>query len=206
LFSGKVDGFYGPQTAEAIRAFEQKNALPVKGAMTVEIITSIINVSTTSRAPETVVPAPVASPLSPNINAISGRPASFNNGSQIPSASVILDDIIANIPQATVETSAPMPPVIAPIPPVGAAPAAVETAAVAPVSAPPLNPQIDAALIERIQFGLANLGFYNSSLDGIAGESTAKAIREFENFLSYPRTGNINEKVLLWLQEAGAFA
>src|SRR5690606_39107139 len=38
LFEGKVDGFYGPMTARAIRAFEERNGLEPTGALTSDII------------------------------------------------------------------------------------------------------------------------------------------------------------------------
>ncbi len=211
MFSGKIDGFYGPLTAQAIRAFEEKNGLPAKGAMTPEVISSIINApaGTQQDMPGNAALAEQARPISGSAQ-INNAPMASRNTFDTASASVILDDIIANIPSgpanAAPEVPPAMPPAIAPVTTRQVAsgsvsgPAAVET----PIA--PLNPQIDAALIEKIQFGLAKLGFYNSSVDGIAGETTAKAIREFENFLSYPMTGEVNENVLLWLQEAGAFA
>lgn len=209
LFPGKVDGFYGPMTAQAIRTFEQKNGFPAKGAMTPEIVNRIINAPDVPRTQPLTPSAPAVSLPSSGTVTSDGVPIPTNGPSQTQPSSVILDNIISSIPRSPAEASAPMPPAIAPpvSPPANVAQVSVapKPIAVAPVVSAPTNPQIDAALIEKIQFGLAKLGFYNSSLDGIAGESTAKAIREFENFLSYPLTGNVNANVLLWLQEAGAY-
>lgn len=204
LFSGKVDGYYGPLTAQAIRLFEQRNGLPAKGAMTPIVITTIINApigvqqSGPGNAPTAEQPQQVLGSVQNN-NALTPSRNTFDTAS----ASIILDDIIANIPSNPTNVAVAMPPTILRV---AAAPVATAPVANQPVVTAPLNPQINEALIERIQFGLAKLGFYNSSMDGIAGETTAKAIRQFENFLSYPMTGEVNEKVLLWLQEAGAFA
>lgn len=70
LFSGKVDGFYGPMTANAIRAFEQRNGLTPTGALTPDVIDAILRSDATGRVPvaqaapaPVVQPAPVALPV-----------------------------------------------------------------------------------------------------------------------------------------------
>jgi peptidoglycan hydrolase-like protein with peptidoglycan-binding domain len=67
LFNGKVDGFYGPMTATAIRAFEQRNGMEPTGALTPEVIDAILRADASGMVPVTqqvaVVqpqPAPVA--------------------------------------------------------------------------------------------------------------------------------------------------
>ena len=68
----------------------------------------------------------------------------------------------------------------------------------------PLQPANDTQLISQIQRGLASLGFYHAPIDGKPGESTAKAIREFENFHSYRVTGQVNPDLVGLLRDAGA--
>lgn len=58
LFSGTVDGFYGPMTANAIRAFEQRNGLAPTGAMTPDVIDAILRADSAGMAPA-AQPAPV---------------------------------------------------------------------------------------------------------------------------------------------------
>lgn len=69
LFNGKVDGFYGPMTAAAIRAFEQRNGLVPTGALTPAVIDAILRADAAGMVPVTqqavVVqpqPAPVVQP------------------------------------------------------------------------------------------------------------------------------------------------
>ncbi|UJW85499.1 peptidoglycan-binding domain-containing protein [Devosia sp. SL43] len=73
LFNGKVDGFYGPMTATAIRAFEQRNGMEPTGALTPDVIEAILRADASGMipvtqqaavvqpqpAPVTVQPAPV---------------------------------------------------------------------------------------------------------------------------------------------------
>lgn len=61
LFSGTVDGFYGPMTANAIRAFEQRNGLEPTGAMTPDVIDAILRSDAAGRVP-VAQPAPVVQP------------------------------------------------------------------------------------------------------------------------------------------------
>jgi len=63
LFEGKVDGYYGPMTARAIRAFEERNGFSPLGALSPEIVSAILRSDTSGRAaapqPQAVVIAPV---------------------------------------------------------------------------------------------------------------------------------------------------
>ena len=43
LFSGKVDGYYGPKTAEAIRAFEQRNGMKLTGSTDAAVLEAILS-------------------------------------------------------------------------------------------------------------------------------------------------------------------
>lgn len=68
LFTGKVDGYYGPRTADAIRAFEQRNGMPLTGANDQRVIDAILGsdaagrVSAAQPQAARVAPQPVAQP------------------------------------------------------------------------------------------------------------------------------------------------
>ena len=65
LFSDRVDGFYGPKTANAIRAFEQRQGLVPRGELSREIVQKILATSIARPAPASVqraTPEPVAAP------------------------------------------------------------------------------------------------------------------------------------------------
>lgn len=51
LFNGKVDGFYGPMTANAIRAFEQRNGMEPTGALTPDLIDAILRADAAGLVP-----------------------------------------------------------------------------------------------------------------------------------------------------------
>ena len=68
LFNGKVDGFYGPMTAAAIRAFEQRNGLVPTGALTPAVIDAILRADAAGMVPATqqavaIQPAPQPAPV-----------------------------------------------------------------------------------------------------------------------------------------------
>lgn len=58
LFNGKVDGFYGPMTANAIRTFEQRNGMTPTGALTPDVIDAILRADAAGIVP-VAQPAPV---------------------------------------------------------------------------------------------------------------------------------------------------
>ena len=62
----------------------------------------------------------------------------------------------------------------------------------------------DPALITKIQRGLASLGFLAQKIDGVPGEGTAKAIRNFEVFYDYKVTGLATPQLLDLLVQHGA--
>ncbi|WEK02813.1 MAG: peptidoglycan-binding protein [Candidatus Devosia phytovorans] len=59
LFRGTVDGFYGPQTATAIRAFETQNGMTPTGALTPGVVDAILKSDTAGRVPVAQQPVPV---------------------------------------------------------------------------------------------------------------------------------------------------
>ena len=62
----------------------------------------------------------------------------------------------------------------------------------------------DPVLITKIQRGLASLGFLAQKIDGVPGEGTAKAIRNFEVFYDYKVTGLATAQLLNLLVQHGA--
>ena len=59
-------------------------------------------------------------------------------------------------------------------------------------------------LIAQVQRGLASLGFLSGEVDGVAGEATAKAIRNFEVYYNYNVTGRVTPELVDLLVAAGA--
>lgn len=182
LFDGTVDGYYGPKTADAIRAFEARYGLPRTGAATPQVIEAVRRAtSNTSQAP-----APAAQPV-PVAEAPAAQP--------MPDLAALID-----------ETDAPAP----------AAPAApepvVELAAALPVAASTPAPVADDGpavlnrdLVSDIQTGLTRLGFLQAPVDGVAGETTARAIRQFQIFNNVAPTGEVTPILRDMLVAAGAY-
>ncbi|MDB5530583.1 MAG: hypothetical protein JWR51_3686 [Devosia sp.] len=68
LFEGTVDGFYGPMTARAIRAFEERNGMTPTGAISPGLVDAILRADTMGMAPQRVqvaevAPQPMAAPV-----------------------------------------------------------------------------------------------------------------------------------------------
>lgn len=245
LFSGTVDGFYGPRTAQAIRAFEERNGLEPTGALTPDIIDAITRADAQGKVP-------VAQPAAAVVAAPAPQPAIVQQAQDAPAAQPVApapDQVVARVQTLTpvdraVDTvgsaaaqtidsivaavggvaETPAAQGAQPIPalPVAAAPrqqpmpAPVKVASLenmAPpqpvaqpqtAAAPTLAPANNTQLVSQIQRGLASLGFYHDSIDGHPGDSTARAIREFENFHSYKVTGQVNPDLVGLLLDAGA--
>jgi peptidoglycan hydrolase-like protein with peptidoglycan-binding domain len=79
------------------------------------------------------------------------------------------------------------------------APLAVESA---PIDV--LKSASDPKVVGAIQRGLASLGFLHGEIDGVAGEATAKAIRNFEVYYNYNVTGRITPELVNLLVQNGA--
>jgi peptidoglycan hydrolase-like protein with peptidoglycan-binding domain len=62
----------------------------------------------------------------------------------------------------------------------------------------------DPAIVAKVQRGLGSLGFLHGPADGVAGEATAKAIRNFEVYYNYKVTGRISPELLDLLVQNGA--
>ncbi len=185
LFSGKVDGFYGPLTADAIRAFERQQGLVARGAMSPEIIRKIINF----KAEQSGIAVPVSSASESAVSQPLLRTSPAQPDNTRPHTDVKEQDVadpLISIASSVNQSSTN---------------ALASGVAVQPSDSPLQN---DKQLVEKIQRGLSSLGFYYSPIDGVLNETTARAIREFENFKGFESTGLISPQLLIWLQEAGA--
>ncbi len=69
---------------------------------------------------------------------------------------------------------------------------------------PASEPDPQREFVAAVQRGLASLGFLHGEIDGIAGEATARAIRNFEVFNNYPVTGEVTPELIDMLQAANA--
>ena len=303
LFTGTVDGYYGPQTVGAIRAFEKKMGLKSTGELTPEILKAILN-APLSVAPEpkqlaAPEPLPAADPLPkvatepvavvapvvqpeakpepkpepqtvtarieiqpvaqarPLVRELPDTPQEAMNIA-VETAGDAIDTIINGVqtlamttpskkpePKAKVEAPAPLqfgpattatptpaatavaaePQVmpqplvtanVAALPVVAPQAAAATEVRVKPQEVPVLDTEAkvedlmppfsvtDPVIVSRVQRGLASLGFLHGPIDGVAGEATAKAIRTFETFYNYERTGRITPELPDLLVKAGA--
>ena len=80
---------------------------------------------------------------------------------------------------------------------------AIEVAAVS--SAPSIPPALDQELVSDIQRGLSRLGFLQGPINGVADESTARAIRRFQIFNNFSPTGEVSHGLRQMLVNAGAY-
>jgi peptidoglycan hydrolase-like protein with peptidoglycan-binding domain len=62
----------------------------------------------------------------------------------------------------------------------------------------------DPDVVADVQRGLNSLGFLHGEIDGVAGETTAKAIRNFEVYYNYDVTGRITRQLVDLLKQNGA--
>jgi peptidoglycan hydrolase-like protein with peptidoglycan-binding domain len=62
LFTGQVDGYYGPRTAAAIRAFEQMNGMELTGSTDARVLDAILSSDAAGRVPAAPQPQAEAAP------------------------------------------------------------------------------------------------------------------------------------------------
>jgi peptidoglycan hydrolase-like protein with peptidoglycan-binding domain len=161
LFSGTVDGFYGPMTANAIRAFEQRNGLEPTGALTPDVIDAILRADASGRVPvaqaapvvqQAVVAQPVAQPQA----AVVPAPQPDRVVARLPTLSPVDQavDTIGNAAAQTIDSivaavdggrTTPPAPAVKPVPalplafadaPAQQMPAPVQVASLEPMAAP----------------------------------------------------------------------
>ncbi len=291
LFTGTIDGYYGPQTARAIKKFEEIQGLKPVGQLTSEIVERIKNapLSAADPAPEptpvlaqpaaddnaaatitlpkvvapkveaplpAALPAPAAEerPVEPQTLAALVEPAPLDLttgsigtpktegptllGRPLPetpeealemaadTAGEAIDTIISGVQTVAMTKPGTATPYAAEGQPLltaatadnpqvgvplaiddepqkpGTVVAVLDTPAtpkeVAPVSV------TDPVTVAKVQRGLGSLGFLHGPADGVAGEATAKAIRNFEVYFNYKVTGRISPELLDLLVENGA--
>jgi peptidoglycan hydrolase-like protein with peptidoglycan-binding domain len=320
LFTGTVDGYYGPQTARALKKFEELRGLKPTGELTRDIIKLVLAAPLSTPAPQPVVPTPApalekpastveqkpaaavtlpkvdaapvevelpaAKPLKSQSLAVMEQPkplvADLQTGSIAPAkqatGNTVLGRPVPKSPEAALEMAAetagdaigaivdgvqsmsmttapkllPKQPVVQQFaaesnalstaeaaPPVALVPkAAVERTELAAL---PDKPQVgvplkieepappapgeaiavldteatpeqlmapfsvtDPVIVAKVQRGLGSLGFLHGPADGVAGEATAKAIRNFEVYFNYKVTGRISPELLDLLVDNGA--
>ncbi|WP_164730667.1 peptidoglycan-binding protein [Pelagibacterium montanilacus] len=198
LFDGTVDGYYGPKTADAIRAFEARSGLPRTGAASPDVLRAVRSAGDQSSAAPVPTPSPAPEPTpvaAPAQTAVASAPSSS-------------DDIASLIAAAPVEQRpAPEPaPAAAPAPVQAVAAPEPQAEAVASVAASDqeaIPPARDRELVRAVQSGLLRLGFMHAPATGVLDDTTAQAIRKFQIFHNYRVTGEITPQLLDRLALAG---
>ena len=164
LFSGTIDGYYGPKTAEAIRAFETRNGMTPTGSTNDAVLKAILASDAAGRVSQPVAPQPQAQPVAVQPQAAMAAPVVQSAAApqpiqplaQLPAlspaeqvfdevaqtAANTIDSIIAAVdtsrtpPQAMANPPVPRVPVATP----QAMPAPVAQASAAPVQQPAAAP------------------------------------------------------------------
>ena len=298
LFSGTIDGYYGPQTAGAIRRFEETQGLKPTGQLTDDIVETIRKAplaaaEPVSAKPVAVEPAPVkaveekaavtvtlpkveapkletalpeAKPVAKVEEAVAPQtlaalaepaPLDLTTGSigkpKKKEGATVLGRPLPDTPEEALEMAAETAgeaidtiingvQSVAMTRPGSATPFAGDTPALTTgklAEARPDTPQVgvpllidegpqkpgteiavldtqatpsevrpvsvnDPVTVAKVQRGLASLGFLHGPADGVAGEATAKAIRNFEVYFNYKVTGRISPELLDLLVDNGA--
>ena len=289
LFTGTIDGYYGPQTASAIRRFEQLQGLRPLGELNRTIVQTILAAPATPAQPkpEALTPAQTAAPaavtltptaatqaapvverqatpvaavttkpvavdsqtlaeiaapaplvastrtaanapvaettgsvqtMAPTRNTFLGRPLPTDANEAVEMATTTageaLDSIVGGVEQLAELTKPEAPPAALPsataklaTTPTPGVPLRIEdeptkpgeaiaelTGATTPEQLQPVSVN-DPVMVAKVQRGLASLGFLHGPADGVAGEATAKAIRNFEVYYNYPVTGRISREL-----------
>jgi len=215
LLEGDIDGYYGPETAEAIRAFEMRNGMTPTGAMQREVIDAILRADASdqrsiartranARASESVSSAPAPSAAGETGDQTTSNDTVSGSGQQALQALITnsTGESSANSNAAATQSAEPVADTAATEPEAEAS-ASTDTPPQQTVAgAAPAN--ADSATIERVQRGLASLGFLHGRIDGVAGETTARAIRNFEVYHNYDVTGRVTPGLVDLLKAAGA--
>ena len=226
MFTGSVDGLFGPRTAKAIKAFEQSTGRTPRGLLTPAVVASIRDAQ--------AAPPPIATPdAAPIVTAKAELPAVVTAAAEPPSQALALVESkplpapapllapkAAATQMATAEPAgdvaaqpleAAKPAIIkrtVPTIAVHAAPAPAASAQAMPSPLAPVTEGEDASsdptIVASVQQGLNNLGFLHQQVDGIASEATSKAIRNFEVYFNYDVTGRVTRQLVNLLQQNGA--
>lgn len=225
LFDGTVDGFYGPKTADAIRAFESRFGMPRTGAASREVLDAVRQapLDGAQNAVAAQAPTPPQSPQQQAQAQAQPQPQSEQSAAPLfdPSeqtgmvgmaemgdiGALIADSEPALQQEANAQTSQPMPERVE----TASAPSITDTV----MSLNPLGqdqggqaavpPSRDRELVSTVQRGLNRLGFLQGSVSGVADATTARAIRQFQIFHNYRPTGEVTLDLVDMLEAAGAY-
>ncbi|KQX41985.1 hypothetical protein ASD04_18145 [Devosia sp. Root436] len=150
LFNGTVDGFYGPMTANAIRAFEQRNGLEPTGALTPDMIDAILRADAAGMVPVARPAAVVVQPVVRPQAVVQPAPQPDRVVARLPELSPVDQavDTIGNAAAQTIDSivaavdggrTMPAAPAVKPIPAlplVQQMPAPVQVASLEPMAPP----------------------------------------------------------------------
>jgi peptidoglycan hydrolase-like protein with peptidoglycan-binding domain len=188
-YRGEVDGLDGPQTSQAILAFERAFRLTPTGEPSNNVLLAIRSVrpktSLNGAAPVAADPLTVASlPSTPAVPMPWPKPGTAAAETVVPEAPAASVDGIGDL----IATAAP----------------ATSTAS----AAQPTAPQATAAVatdpnLARIQRSLSQQGFGPVAADGVMTAETRDAIKQFQAYYNLPQTGAINEAFLNQLVKVG---
>jgi peptidoglycan hydrolase-like protein with peptidoglycan-binding domain len=191
-YRGEVDGLDGPQTSQAILAFERAFRLTPTGEPSNNVLLAIRSVrpktSLNGAAPVAADPLTVASlPSTPAVPMPWPKPGTAAAETVVPEAPAASVDGIGDL----IATAAPSAP-------------ATATAS----AAQPTAPQATAAVatdpnLARIQRSLSQQGFGPVVADGVMTAETRDAIKQFQAYYNLPQTGTINEAFLSQLVKVG---
>ena len=191
-YRGEVDGLDGPQTSQAILAFERAFRLTPTGEPSNNVLLAIRSVrpktSLNGEAAVAADPLTVASlPSAPAVPMPWPKPGTAAAETVVPEAPAASVDGIGDL----IATAAPSAP-------------ATATAS----AAQPMAPQATAAVatdpnLARIQRSLSQQGFGPVVADGVMTAETRDAIKQFQAYYNLPQTGAINEAFLSQLVKVG---
>lgn len=188
-YKGEVDGLDGPQTSQAILAFERAFRLTPTGEPSNNVLLAIRSVrpkaslnaeSPVAADPLTVasLPANPAAPMpKPKPGAAIAQPAT----TQAMPEDISADGIADLIASAAPSEASPKP--------------AASAAAPAPVAADPN--------LARIQRSLSQQGFGPLAIDGVMSAETRDAIKRFQAYYNLPQSGTIDEAFVSQLVKVG---
>jgi peptidoglycan hydrolase-like protein with peptidoglycan-binding domain len=221
FFTGTADGLFGPRTVKAIKAFELSVGRTQRGLLTQQIL-------------DLVGAAPLPNPAmsAPAATAKLAPVATLNAIVPLPTTTVQPAALSLPAPQPLLPTAANEQPADAPkmtasiddstgtqtLPMSDPAPVpkrVVQTIAVRAETGQPIPSQLapaqesddastDPDTVAQVQRGLNSLGFLHGEIDGVAGDATAKAIRNFEVYYNFDVTGRITKQLVNLLVQNGA--
>jgi peptidoglycan hydrolase-like protein with peptidoglycan-binding domain len=186
-------------TTETKSAAAPDTAAPLPLTATAAKVTAVV-VEPVAETDPLPAPAPLVS--APMVEAASGEPvaateitATVEASAPLPDVSPTVDAATSAVAKRTVQTIAVR---ATPAPAPQAMPAELDPPAAGTIAA------TDPKIVAAIQRGLASLGFLHGVADGVAGEATAKAIRNFEIYFNYDVTGRITPDLVKLLVQNGA--